>query len=185
MLTITSDPTRTSPVKRGKWVLQVLLNAPPPDPPPGVDSLEEGPQVEASLSLRERLEVHRAEPQCAVCHDRMDPLGFGLENYDAVGRWRELDGPHPIDASGVLPDGRRFDGPRELVAVLRGDERFPRAVVRKLLVYALGRGLERADRRGVRRLLGGLDSGSPALFDIILEIARCEAFTRRRVGTTR
>lgn len=185
VLTATSDPTRTSPVKRGKWVLSVLLNAPPPDPPPGADVLDDSPEARAAAPLRQRLEAHRARPECAVCHDRMDPLGFGLERYDAVGRWRVRDGEHPIDATGVLPDGRRFDGPAELVGVLRADERFPRALTEKLLVYALGRGLGRGDRRGARSILAGLDPEEPALFDIILEIVLCDAFTRRRVGTTR
>lgn len=183
VLTVTSDPTRTSPVKRGKWVLEALLAAPPPAPPPGADSLpEEDGAALTARSMRERLEEHRASTECAVCHDRMDPLGFGLEPFDAVGRWRELDGDLPIDATGALPDGRSFDGPAELARVLRGDERFLRAVAEKLYVYALGRGLERGDRRQVAAVLAALDPEQPGLADLVLEVARSEAFRTKRVG---
>lgn len=181
VLTVTSDPTRTSPVKRGKWVLEALLAAPPPAPPPGADSLDEDPAVVGARSMRQRLEEHREQPRCAVCHDRMDPLGFGLEVFDAVGLHRERDGEFAIDASGVLPDGRRFDGPIELVGLLRQDQRFLRAVTEKLLVYALGRGAERGDRRQVETILAGLDPEHPSLADLVLGVARSQAFLSKRV----
>jgi Protein of unknown function (DUF1592)/Protein of unknown function (DUF1588)/Protein of unknown function (DUF1587)/Protein of unknown function (DUF1585)/Protein of unknown function (DUF1595)/Ca-dependent carbohydrate-binding module xylan-binding/Planctomycete cytochrome C len=181
VLTVTSDPGRTSPVKRGKWVLAVLLGAPPPAPPPGVGTLDESVEAASASSLRERLEIHRQRNECAVCHDRMDPLGFGLEPYDAVGRWRDEDGGFVIDASGVLPNGQRFDGPEQLVEVLRQDPRFPRAVLEKLLVYGLGRGLQRGDRRTIQGLLRGLDSEAPALLDMVVAIVLSDAFRTRRV----
>src|SRR5687767_14222495 len=107
VLTVSSYPTRTSPVIRGKWVLQNLLGMPPPPPPADVPALEESAGAEGR-SMREQLDVHRRDPTCAACHRNMDPLGFGLENYDAIGRWRDMDGAHAVDASGTLPDGQKF-----------------------------------------------------------------------------
>ena len=113
VLTVSSYATRTSPVLRGKWILENLLDAPPPPPPPDVPNLDEA-AIGTAASMREQLEAHRKDPTCASCHRRMDPLGFGLENFDAVGAWRTIDGKFPIDASGALPDGRKFTGPVEL-----------------------------------------------------------------------
>ena len=113
VLTVSSYATRTSPVLRGKWVLDNLLNAPPPPPPPDVPNLDEA-TIGTAASMREQLEAHRKDPICASCHRRMDPLGFGLENFDAVGAWRTMDGKFPIDATGTLPDGDEFTGPVEL-----------------------------------------------------------------------
>lgn len=177
VLTVTSETTRTSPVKRGKWVLESLLASPPPSPPPGADSLPDVEPGEAK-SQRERLEAHREDPTCAVCHDRMDPLGFGLENFDAVGRYREADGELPIDSSGVLPGGVEFDGPVELASFLEGDRRFPRAVGEKLLVYATGRPLTRADRRRVEEWL--VEDGT-TLRNLVLRVTQSSAFTSKRV----
>ena len=120
MLTVTSNPTRTSPVKRGKWVLENILGTPPPDPPPNVPMLRDDAKAVATGTLRQRMEQHRKDPNCAVCHKEMDALGFALENFDAVGAWRTKDGKFPIDAAAQLPDGRSFNGPRELKAMLRG-----------------------------------------------------------------
>jgi hypothetical protein len=142
ILTLTSYPNRTSVVQRGKWLLEEILGAPPPPPPPGVGTLEQQSPEMLKLSLRERLAAHRADPDCAVCHDRMDNLGYGLENFDAVGRWRARDGMTPIDSHGVLPDGRTFDGPQALKRLLREDPGVPRCFAEKLLTYALGRGGE-------------------------------------------
>ena len=122
MLTVTSNPTRTSPVKRGKWVLENILGTPPPDPPPNVPMLQDDAKAVATGTLRQRMEQHRKDPNCAVCHKEMDALGFALENFDAVGAWRTKDGKFPIDAAAQLPDGRSFNGPRELKAILRGDK---------------------------------------------------------------
>jgi hypothetical protein len=116
ILTLTSNPTRTSPVKRGKWVLEALLNAPPPPPPPDVPELKEGKELAGTL--RQRMEQHRASPACASCHARMDPIGFSLENFDATGAWREKDGREMVDASGALVTGETFEGARELADLL-------------------------------------------------------------------
>src|SRR5262249_36801408 len=120
ILTVTSNPTRTSPVKRGKWVLEQLLGTPPPPPPPNVPELAEGSKAQLTGSLRQRMEQHRADPSCATCHARMDPIGFGFENYDAIGAFRAKDSGFPIDPSGTLPDGKSFKGPAELKQILRG-----------------------------------------------------------------
>ena len=147
VLTVTSYPTRTSPVLRGKWILENVLNAPPPPPPPGVGSIDAqgGP---LSGTMRQQMEKHRASPMCAGCHTRMDPLGFALENYNAVGQWRTHEGNFPIDASGTLPNGRKFDGPAELKSILASNKQaFAQCLTEKFMTYALGRGLEEYDRR--------------------------------------
>jgi hypothetical protein len=149
ILSISSYATRTSPVLRGKWVLDNLLGAAPPPPPDGVP-----PLVEAGLgtatSMRARLEQHRANPSCSVCHNQMDPIGFGLENYDGSGAFRTKDGNFDIDSSGTLPDGRSFAGAKGLKETLHGQaDAFAMNFAEKLMTYALGRGLERADRRVV------------------------------------
>ncbi len=146
ILTLTSNPTRTSPVKRGKWVLENIIGDPPPAAPPGVPALEESAAGKEKLSLREQLEIHRANPSCASCHKIMDPIGLGLEAFDAVGRFREKDGELPIDAAGQLADGSEFKGPNELITLLlRDEEKFARHFVNKILTFALGRGLVRQD----------------------------------------
>ena len=153
LLTVTSYATRTSPVLRGKWILENLLGSPPPPPPPDVPDLEDAGSAEG-LSIRERLEQHRANPACAACHARMDPYGFGLENFDAIGRWRSNSGGEPIDASDVLPDGTAFNGPSELrEAILRRPDSFVETFTRKLLTYAAGRGMEYYDAPAVRRIV--------------------------------
>jgi hypothetical protein len=150
VLTVSSYATRTSPVLRGKWILDNLLNAPPPPPPGDVPALDEK-GVGESATLREQLEHHRANAVCASCHARMDPLGFALENYDAVGAWRTHEGQLPIDPSGALPDGRPLQGPAALTEVLEQDrDAFAASVAEKLLTYALGRGLGPSDRAAVR-----------------------------------
>ncbi|XZE52300.1 DUF1592 domain-containing protein [Planctomycetaceae bacterium SH139] len=152
VLTVTSNPTRTSPVKRGKWILENLLNMPPPPPPPDVPELE---QDALSGTLRERMEQHRANPACAACHNMMDPLGFALENFDAIGRWRTSDGEELIDASGQLPDGTTFQGIEQLRSHLTGKQReqFVRCLTEKLMIYALGRGLEYYDKCAIDEIL--------------------------------
>ena len=148
ILTVTSNPTRTSPVKRGKWVLENLLASAPPPPPPGVPPLNDTKEEAASATLRQRTERHRADPLCASCHAQMDPIGFSMENFDGIGAWRERDGPFTIDASGQLQAGQRFSGANELRELLAVEKRaqFARCLAEKMLTYALGRGLEYYDR---------------------------------------
>ena len=158
-LTITSRSTRTSPVMRGKWVLETLLNTPPPPAPPDVPALpgddDNANRFSAVGTLRQRLSVHRENPLCASCHARMDPVGFGLENFDAIGGYRELDNKMPVDASGVLVTGETFNGPIELARILSEQKRdlFVRAFTSKLLTYALGRELSSADRCAVEAII--------------------------------
>ncbi len=152
VLTVTSNPTRTSPVKRGKWILDNLLNTPPPPAPPNVPELEKSRLVG---TLRERMEQHRENPACAACHNMMDPLGFALENFDAVGRWRSKEGGRPVDASGKLPDGTQFAGVgdlRKLLAEQRG-EQFVRCVTEKMMTYAIGRGTEYYDKCAIDEIV--------------------------------
>jgi len=182
VLTVTSNPTRTSPVKRGKWILEVLLDAPPPPPPPGVGVLEDTTRTLADATLRERLELHRAKPECAVCHDRLDPLGLALENYDATGAWRDSEGRHPIDASGVLPDGRRIQGRAGLVAALLADDALPRSIARRLMVYALGRELGSDDEHALRELVRGLPGPRTTLADVLLAVVKSEPFRTTRAA---
>jgi hypothetical protein len=152
VLTVSSYAHRTSPVLRGKWLLDNLLNAPPPPPPPEVPNLDEM-GIGKSVSVREQLEKHRSNTTCASCHARMDPLGFGLENFDAIGSWRDKDGKIDIDASGILPDGKSFQGPQQLREILKSDPNaFAECLTEKMLTYALGRGLERYDRKAVRTI---------------------------------
>jgi hypothetical protein len=193
VLTMTSESTRTSPVRRGKWVLEALLGAAPSAAPALPNPLAEPDPALATLSLRERWAVHREDSACALCHDSMDPIGFGLENYGPLGRWRDSypassapDGvAEPVDGSGELPGGRRFDGPLGLVRALRGDDRFRETLTEKLLVYALGRGLSAADRSLVESIGAALQGDEPTLRQLVIEIACCQAFTHRRVGDVR
>ena len=180
VLSVSSYATRTSPVLRGKWILDNLLNAPPPEPPPDVPNLDET-TIGTTAALRDQLEAHRKNPTCAACHKKMDPLGFGLENFDAVGAWRTMDGKFPVDASGTLPDGRKFEGPEELRQILRGDrEAFSRALAAKLLTYALGRGLERYDNRTIVRIAGRLPRYDYRFSGLVLEIVNSLPFQSRR-----
>ncbi len=180
VLTITSDPTRTSPVKRGKWILEQILGAAPPPPPPNVPELKDDGQ-ELQGTLRQRMEQHRKNPNCAVCHQQMDSLGFGFENYDAIGKWREKDGQQRIDASGVLPGGKRFDGPAELKAILRSnDEAFRRCMVEKMLTYALGRGLEYYDKCAVDDICRSLAGDGDRFVTMMLAIVHSDPFQKRR-----
>ncbi len=180
VLTVSSYPTRTSPVLRGLWVLDNLLGDRPPDPPANVPKLDEQ-TVGKAASLRQELEKHRADPSCAVCHDSMDPLGFGLENYNAIGAWRTADGNFPIDASGELPGGIRFNGPAELKAVLydRGDQ-FARNLAEKMLTYALGRGLERYDEPVIEKIRNGMSEDAYSFSSLLLGIVESVPFRMRR-----
>jgi hypothetical protein len=182
ILTVTSYANRTSPVTRGKWLLDNFLGTPPPPPPPDVTpalkSREDDGRV---LSMRQRMEQHRANPACATCHSRMDPLGFALENFDAVGAWRSSDTGVAIDASGALPDGTRFEGPTGLRnALLRNREEFVSTVTEKLLTYALGRPLEYYDFAAVRGILRGAASTNYRWSPIILGVVESTPFQMRR-----
>ena len=182
ILTVTSLATRTSPVVRGKWILENMLGTPPPPPPPDVPELPEREESGEPASLRARLEAHRANPACSGCHSRMDPLGFALENFDAVGRWRDADaGGAPIDTAGVLPDGAAFDGLPALRDILHGRrDEFVATVTEKLLTYALGRGVEPYDRPAIRAIVRGAADDDYRWSSIILGIARSLPFQQRR-----
>jgi mono/diheme cytochrome c family protein len=184
VLAVSSYATRTSPVLRGKWVLDNLLNAPPPEPPADVPNLDET-KIGTAASMREQLEEHRKNTICASCHRRMDPLGFGLENFDAVGAWRTMEGKFPIDASGQLPDGRRFTGPDELRTILSADrDKFARAITLKLLTYGLGRGLERYDARTVKLIASRLPKYDYKFSGLVLEIVNSLPFQSRRSASS-
>ena len=180
-LTVTSYPNRTSPVLRGRWVLESLLGTPPPSPPADVPGLPDRGEGGRPASVRERLERHRENPACATCHAPMDPLGFALENFDAVGGWRDSEGGTPVDSSAVLPDGTQFRGPAGLRAFLVSQPRqFVEAMTEKLLAYALGRRLEYYDRPTVRAIVREAASSDYRLSAIILGIVRSPAFQMRR-----
>lgn len=181
VLMVTSYPTRTSPVLRGKWVLENLLGAPPPPPPPDVPQLADDASASAG-SLREALEQHRANPACAVCHARLDPLGFALENFDAIGAYRQEDQGRAVDASGALPDGTSVDGPAGLRAVLQSRRiEFVETVAEKLLTYALGRGLTPADRPAVRHIRREMASRDYRFSALVSAIVDSVPFKSRRV----
>jgi Protein of unknown function (DUF1592)/Protein of unknown function (DUF1588)/Protein of unknown function (DUF1585)/Protein of unknown function (DUF1587)/Protein of unknown function (DUF1595)/Cytochrome C oxidase, cbb3-type, subunit III len=180
VLAVTSYTTRTSPTIRGKWVLENILSAPPPAPPANVPSLESSNKDGKPLSVRQMLEMHRASPVCASCHARMDPLGLSLENFDAIGRWRTTDAGHPIDASGVLLDGTKVDGPRELREALMAQRtQFVKTVTEKLLTYALGRGLEYYDAPTVRAIDRAAAADDYRWSSVILGIVKSAAFQMR------
>ena len=186
VLTVTSRPNRTSPVLRGKWILENILGTPPPAPPPNVPPLpgDEGGPSAGAQTMRERMAAHRENPVCAGCHAMIDPPGFALENFDALGRWREVDASFaPLDASGELPDGSVFadlDGFRALL--LARPEQFVTTVTEKLLTYALGRGLEPYDMPGVRRIVREAAAADFRLSALIEGIIHHEAFLMRRTA---
>ena len=173
ILTATSYPNRTSPVLRGRWLLESLLGAPPPAPPPDVPALKENDAEGERHSVRERLEAHRRNPSCAVCHVRMDPLGFSLENFDALGKWRTTSDGAPIDASAALPDGSRFDGIAGLRTLLMNHrEDFVRTFTERLLSYSIGRGTEAADWPAIRKIVRDTAPEDHRWSAIILAIVR-------------
>jgi hypothetical protein len=179
VLTVSSYPTRTSPVIRGKWILDNVLNTPPPPPPANVPSLKES-EAGSAMSVRESLEKHRADPVCAGCHARMDPLGFGLENFDAIGRYRTEDGKFPIDASGTLPSGKSFSNAEELIQILQDDkDAFTRCVVEKMLTFAIGRGLERYDRPVVNAITQRMAENQYKFSTLVMEIVNSAPFQMR------
>ncbi len=182
ILTVSSYPTRTSPVIRGKWILENFLAAPPPPPPPNVPELK-AEEIGSTASMRQQLELHRTNPACASCHARMDAIGFSLENYDAIGRWRTMDGKFPIDASGTL-NGVQLNGAADLKALLRGrQDEFVGCLTEKLLTYGLGRGLERADKPVVRSISRNLARDEYRFSSLVLGIVESLPFQMRRAAT--
>jgi mono/diheme cytochrome c family protein len=182
ILTVTSYANRTSPVVRGKWVLDNILGTPPPPPPPNVPELKARDPQGKVLSMRAQMEQHRSNPVCASCHRVMDPLGFALENFDGVGRWRTTDADEPVDASGAMPDGTAFRGPAGLRQVLLQTrrEQFASTVTDRLLIYALGRGLEYYDAPVVRSIVREAAAGGYTLSSLVLGVAKSTPFQMRR-----
>jgi hypothetical protein len=181
VLTVTSNPTRTSPVKRGKWVLETILGTPPPPPLPDAGELKDEPEGAEKLTVRQRLEMHRADPSCAACHRRMDPIGIGFENYDAIGGWRDTEGKLALDTAGTLLDGHSFRGPVELkkLLLLRKED-YVRCLTEKMLTYALGRGVEYYDASAIREIRKSLTAKEYRFSALILEIVRSVPFQYRR-----
>jgi len=186
ILAVTSYPNRTSVVQRGKWILENLLGAPPPPPPMDVPELKPHSSDGKLLTMRQQLEQHRASPKCSGCHARMDPIGFALENYDAIGRWRDKDGDSLIDASGKLPDGAEFVGPAGLTKLLLTDYRddFVRTVTQKLLTYALGRGLEHYDQPAVRSIARQAARENYSMSALVTALVESTPFRMRRTPGT-
>jgi hypothetical protein len=180
VLTLTSYNNRTSPVQRGKWVLENLLDAAPPPPPPNVPVLDSETQLKGTL--RQQMEQHRANPVCAACHERMDAIGFSLENFDAIGGWRDKDAQNaPIDASGTLPDGQTFAGARQLKQILLlQQDQFCRCLADKMLTYALGRGTEPADKRTIDTIVTSMQKNGNKFSALVKAIAHSDAFQKRR-----
>ena len=180
VLTVTSYATRTSPVIRGKWVLENLIGTPPPPPLPDVPALKDN-TVSANLSVRERLAEHRANAACASCHNMIDPPGFSLENFDAVGRWRTLEEGKPVDASGGLPDGGKFAGVSGLEkGLLNRPEVFATTLTEKLMTFALGRGVEYYDGPAIRKIVREAKAADYRFSEVILGITKSAPFTMRK-----
>ena len=180
-LTLTSNPTRTSPVKRGKYVLENLLGTPPPPPPPEVPNLEDPKRTELKGTLRQRMEQHRTDPVCASCHARMDPIGFGMEQFDGIGAWRERESGAAIDPAGQLVSGEKFQGPAELRAILLKDKRadFLRCLSEKMLTFALGRGVEYYDKPAIAKIVAALEK-DPRFSTLVLGVVNSAPFQLRR-----
>jgi len=179
IMAVTAYPNRTAPTIRGKWVLEQLLGTPPPPPPPNVPFLKED-ATHTKLSMRQRMEEHATSPQCAVCHKIMDPIGFALENFDGLGKWRDFggdDGTEAINPHGVLPDGTPFDGPTGLRQVLLSrQDLFVENFIERLLTYAMGRGVEEYDRPVIRRIARESASGGDKWSSVILSIVKTKSF---------
>jgi hypothetical protein len=181
VLTVTSYPNRTSVVQRGKWILENLLGTPPPPPPPDIPELKASANGK-TLTMREQMQAHRANAICASCHARMDPIGFALENYDAVGRWRSEDAGAAIDASGTLPDGTEFQGPAGLSQLIltKYQDDFVRTATEKLLTYALGRGVEYYDYPTIRSITRDAARDNYRVSSWILAIVKSTPFQMRK-----
>ena len=181
VLTATSLPTRTSPVVRGKWVLETMLGEELPPPPPDAGELPVPGESSEGMTMRQMYEMHRNEPRCAVCHERIDPIGFGLENFDAIGRWRETENEQPVDATGILPGGESFNGPGELKQILLGRrEEFARMISAQMLKFALGRDLEYYDEPAVQRISEAVMRSGYSASTMISEVVSSYPFRYRR-----
>ena len=181
ILTVSSYPTRTSPPVRGKWVLENLLGAAPPPPPDNIPALNDS-NIGTEISMKERFAQHRRDPSCSPCHNVMDPIGFGLENYDAVGKWRDMDGKFPIETTGQLPGGKVFTGSKGLKEILRDrSDEFVHNVAIKMFTYALGRGLEHSDSATVDSIVAGLKSTDYRFSSLVLEVVKSKQFQMRSV----
>lgn len=181
VLCVTSNPSRTSPVKRGKFVLDEILGVPPPPPPPNVPELKADAQSASTASLRQRMEEHRANPICASCHEHMDGIGFAFENFNAIGQYRWKDGNFDIDPSGTMPDGTSFRGIVQLKAMLRQkSDMFSRCLTKKMMTYALGRGVEYYDQRSVDKIIAALKKNDYKFSTLVVEIAKSDPFRQRR-----
>jgi hypothetical protein len=181
ILTITSNPTRTSPVKRGKWILENILGTPPPPPPPDVPELQEN-GAELKGSLRQRMEQHRENAMCASCHARMDPIGFGFENFDGIGAWREKDGDFSVDAGGKLLTGEAFANAADLRKILMAQKReeFLNTLASRLLTFALGRGMEYYDRVSLDAITNNLQKNQFRFSSLVMGVVKSPAFQMRR-----
>ena len=181
VLTLTSYPRRSSPVLRGKWLMEEILGSPPPPAPPMIKSLPTSDKPRNGLTFRQQLEQHRNRPECASCHKTMDQLGFGLENFNPVGQWRTVVADAPVDNSGELPSGQKFTGPGELKALLsqRKDE-FTRNVAERMMSYALGRGIEQGDWLAIRQISKAIASSGYKSQELVLGIVRSPQFNFRR-----
>lgn len=181
VLTATSNPTRTSPVKRGLFVLEQLLGVPPPPPPADIPPLEQAKGAGPGATVRERLAAHTTMPGCAACHNRLDPLGLSLEHFDAVGRWRDSEEGRPIDATGELPGGERLDGAAGVKrSVMARADQFVETLAGKLLAYAIGRGFEPFDRPAIRRIAVRTRERGDRLDTLIESIVLSETFRTAR-----
>ena len=180
-LAVTSMPARTSPVKRGKWILDELLGTPPPEAPADVDPLETTAKVNPNMSLREKLELHRADEACASCHRIMDALGFCIENFDPLGKWRDKENGKPIDTGGILPDGTKLNGLKSLQDYLVSkEEKFAEHLISKLLIYALGRGLEESDYKTISSIVVKTRDKGYRFQDIIVAIIESVPFQMKK-----
>ncbi|WP_417386536.1 DUF1592 domain-containing protein [Gimesia sp.] len=181
ILTLTSNPGRTSPVKRGKWIMENILGTPPPAPPPNVPELEEVAGAKPNATLREQLALHRKIAGCAACHDQMDPLGLGFENFDAIGRWRDKEGKHKIDSSGQLPSGQTFKSPVELIGILEEQKQgFCRSLAEKMLTYAIGRGVEYYDKCALDEITNNFTTRGYRFSALVTEIVTSDPFLKRQ-----
>jgi hypothetical protein len=180
VMAVSSYPSRTSVVIRGKYILENLLGSPPPPPPPDVPSLNEA-DIGVKLTLRQQLEKHRADPTCASCHSKMDPLGFALENFDAIGRWRTQDGEFPVDTTGVLPDGTALSGPASLRDALAPKaDQLAQCIVEKMLVYSLGRGVSKNDHLNVTDIVEAWKAKEYRMESLVYIMAHSLPFQSRR-----